>query len=127
MRNPTLRRSLLVAVFAAVGAGGCSTSISADDYDRSCEVDNDCVAVTEGERCLIERCGCPFTAINAADADQYAADLESLVCTDPFNHLGPVCLCIESVAVCDSGTCVSVRVPEEEIDEETSTPAQEDG
>jgi hypothetical protein len=88
---------------------GCSTSISVADYDTSCEVDADCVPVAEGERCDIRRCGCPSSAINRADEEQYREDLAALVCADPFVDFGPECLCAELVAICDGGTCASVQ------------------
>ncbi len=106
MTSRTVVYFLAVALLAIAGATGCSTSISASDYDRSCEVDADCFAVPEGEQCQIERCGCASTAINVAEAEQYSTDLNSLVCMDPFVGFGPVCDCLGSVAVCQSGVCV---------------------
>ena len=50
---------------------GGSVTISASEFDRSCEEDGDCVAVFEGNVC--ESCTCPNTAIAMKDAQTYAS------------------------------------------------------
>jgi hypothetical protein len=112
MTNRTALNFLGIALVTMNGVLGCSTSISVDDYDRSCVVDTDCAIVVEGEKCLIERCSCPFTAINTAEVEQYKSDLDSLVCPNPLNDFGPVCACEGSVAVCESGVCVGASEPD---------------
>ena len=102
----SLRTLVGLISIATVGTTACSTSISVEDYDRACEVDADCVSVTEGDKCLIERCGCSFTAISVRDEEQYRDDLNSLVCLNPLNDFEPVCGCLDSVALCEGGVCV---------------------
>lgn len=94
----------------------CSTAISADDYERSCDVDEECVGVPQGEKCIIERCGCPGEAINVVDAERFQADLDALVCPDPLNGFGDVCLCAASFPACINNRCeqVSGLPPREE-------------
>jgi len=86
---------------------GCPTAIDANDYDRSCDADEDCVVVADGEKCSLDRCGCGGTAINVNDLETFQTDLDALLCPNPLNDFGPVCICGEVFPVCDAGTCAS--------------------
>ena len=83
----------------AGGAGGArvkgdarlSCSMSASQYDNSCNVDSDCVAVPEGAPCDDDcRSVCPTSALNVRDAYQYLADLKALMAE---HNESPVCRC----------------------------------
>lgn len=100
--------------FLAVAAGlsltltltrcDCGGEIRAEDYDQSCDVDEDCAAVADGNKCDIERCDCPFTGINVAELERFRRDLEQIACVR--NPLGGVqCSCLGVEAACDEGTC----------------------
>lgn len=93
--------ALLLGAFTA----GCATSIDANTYDRTCEVDADCVVVADGDACNLERCNCPNSAISIVDQERFTADSEALVCLDPLVGLGPVCVCGDVLPSCDAGTC----------------------
>jgi hypothetical protein len=84
--------------------------IQASNYDRSCAVDSDCVAVAEGDVCTPCGVGCKNAAINVAARAQYQADVDrAFAATLParnecvttcryYNSQGPCCL---------SGQCVA--------------------
>jgi hypothetical protein len=100
MKSPRLVVLVALTLFAACDLG---TSISADDYNRQCTGDEECVPVAEGNKCNLERCSCPGTAINRDDVVRYQEDFGSLICVNP--SIGPVCLCAEVEGFCDDGTC----------------------
>jgi hypothetical protein len=58
-----------------VCADGQSMIVQASDYDQSCAVDSDCVAVSEGNACYPCALGCTNAAIRAAAYAQYQADV----------------------------------------------------
>ena len=58
----------------------CDAVISADDYDRSCTQDTDCIAVFEGE--ATNECReCAFSAINVAEQEAYVEALGPESCS----------------------------------------------
>ena len=80
----------------------CGQNISADDYDRACTVDNDCVGAWTGDAC--DYCGSPNAAISVEEARRYFADLDSLKesCLIDQNDLAD---CLFIPAECISGRC----------------------
>ncbi len=90
---------------SATGAIGPSCSMSASQYDNSCNVDSDCVGVPEGHPCA-RNCQsiCPTAALNARVAYQYLADLKALM---PAGNGGIVCNCpcIAAQPYCCRGIC----------------------
>lgn len=103
----------LVWFVAALFAAGCSSTISAADYDQSCVVDADCAVVTEGDKCNLDRCNCGNAAINASARADYEADVAALVCLTP-SLSSSACLCEQVTSVtCIEGTCAfgAVGVP----------------
>lgn len=79
--------------------------IEADNYDRSCETDEDCHLISTGEAC--SACQCSYSAVNERGYEQYQQDLEGVDCTP-----GPsVCDCAGPGAVhcasdgSDPGVC----------------------
>ncbi len=83
----------------------CGGAIRATDYDQSCTADEDCVPVADGEKCSIERCGCPDTAINVAEQERYERDLALTPCVlTPLNSAQCVCP-PDDGAVCNDGIC----------------------
>ncbi len=86
---------LLVTVLLA----GCSTTLDADDYERSCGRNSDCVAILVGDMC---ECSCDMSAINILDADRYQEDRDAISC-------GSDCgACPGALAVCRAGLCEAV-------------------
>jgi len=84
----------------------CSGSIFASDYDQTCETDEDCVIVNQGEKCAIERCSCGNAAINNSEFERYQAELESLVCVAPPPVSSAICVCGPSQEpVCSEAVC----------------------
>jgi hypothetical protein len=101
----TTFKPVFALLLGAFVAASCATSIDADTYDRTCEVDADCVVVAVGDACNLERCSCPNSAISIVDQERFIADSEALVCLDPLVGLGPECLCADVLPSCDAGTC----------------------
>jgi hypothetical protein len=87
------------ALFIRVGKT-CGT-ISAADYDQTCEVDADCVAEPEGNFCGSRTCtNCVSAVISAKAQAQYEADLASKIPTPS------ICPCPSGhPAVCNHGVC----------------------
>ena len=99
-----LRLLAVATVSLTLARCDCGGDIRAEDYDQSCDIDEDCVAVADGNKCDIERCGCPFTGINAEELERFQRDLDQIPCAR--NPLGGVqCSCISVEAACDEGTC----------------------
>lgn len=87
------------------GAGTCEARqavyVEADDFDRSCEIAADCVAVYEGEVC--SACQCPNAAINVDDAGEHGAALAAADCRVQE------CPCLGAAADCVDNICVFVE------------------
>lgn len=92
-----LLRLLAVATFSlSLARCDCGGDIRAEDYDQSCDVDEDCAAVADGNKC--------DTGINAEELERFQRDLDQIPCVR--NPLGGVqCSCIYVEAACDEGTC----------------------
>jgi hypothetical protein len=102
----------LVSVFAD-GAGCSSTStnacvgasmklIQASDYEQSCKVDSDCVAVGEGSACSPCALDCPNAAISKSAYAKYQADFSK---TPAASCFAPSSCGLESSPCCIGGTC----------------------
>jgi hypothetical protein len=87
----------------AGGAPACTTVV-ASDYDQSCAVDTDCVAVGEVTQCPASPCdGCPSEAINASAMAKYETAIAPDFASEPS---GQHCSCpCEGGAVCRNGKC----------------------
>ena len=87
------------------GDAGPSCSMSASQYDNSCNVDSDCVGVPEGDPCAGNCLSVCFTAaLNARVAHQYLADLRALMAADKDPILCQ-CPCIAAQPYCCRGSC----------------------
>jgi hypothetical protein len=88
------------------GDPGPSCSMSASQYDSSCNVDSDCVLVPEGAPCDGNCLSvCPTSALNARVAYQYLADLKALMAE---HNESPVCMCdCYAGPYCCHGICYS--------------------
>ena len=94
------RMAGVLAASLGVALAGCGHTISADDYDRTCAADADCVVIFTGDVC---GCGCNTGGINKKDLDKSEADRKAVTCVSR-----PVCgACQGTVAVCSSGKCAS--------------------
>jgi hypothetical protein len=81
---------------------GGVANIASADYDRSCSVDTDCVAVSEGNVCLPCLRMCPAGVVNQKVVQQYRSDLAQLSDPDPEVE----CHCpAEFVPCCIAGQC----------------------
>ena len=94
---------------SAVNAVACTDAnvqpIQASNYDQSCQMDDDCVAVAEGNFCVPGATFCPLSgAINKSAYAQYQADVaktNAAIC-------GAVGSCGYSLGpCCQSGTCAT--------------------
>jgi hypothetical protein len=85
------------------GASTCSV-VLASQYDQSCTVDSDCVAVGEVPSCPATACdGCTTAAVNKSAAAKYAAAFaQAFASSAPGTFCGCPC---ESGAVCRAGQC----------------------
>ncbi|HEX9621895.1 MAG TPA: hypothetical protein VF989_17235 [Polyangiaceae bacterium] len=75
---------LCVVKLAACTAMGLCTArdplyIEAENYERSCENEEDCRVIPTGEAC--SSCQCTFSAVNQRGYEQYVEDLEGVDCT----------------------------------------------
>ena len=74
----------------------CEPDINADDYDRSCSQDDDCMVIFTGPVC---DCNCDRAAINKSEREAYFEDREGPDC-------GVACgACQAADAICQGGTC----------------------
>jgi hypothetical protein len=76
--------------------------VDADDYDRSCVEDTDCMVITVGDIC---DCPCDFSAINGDDFSDYLDDKVDAACTDDCSPCPG-----DYEAYCDSGTCMAREI-----------------
>ena len=84
---------------------GPSCSMSASQYDNSCKVDSDCVAVPSGDPCVASCASiCSTAALNVRVASQYLADFRALV---PGGNDTVVCFCpcLAAQPCCRQGVC----------------------
>lgn len=87
----------------ATGDAGPSCSMSASQYDNSCNVDSDCVGVPEGQPCAGNCLSICYTAaLNARVAYQYLADFRALMPAD--ETIVCHCPCI-TAPYCCRGVC----------------------
>lgn len=95
----------LDALGAACAAEAGSPAIAASSYDRSCQVDSDCVAIGVGDPCYPCEVLCPGTAaINTSSMAQYTAD----VARSPAGGGHVACSCPlydPASACCSAGAC----------------------
>lgn len=81
------------------GGGSCESVVSADDFDRSCTVNADCLTVFEGPSTDACR-GCGFSAISASERDGYLSEI------GPESCIEGECLADCIAGELDRGTCV---------------------
>ena len=82
--------------------------IQASNYDRSCAVDSDCVAVAEGDVCTPCGVGCKNAAIIVAARAQYKMDVDRAVAATlaATNQCQTTCF-YSRYPCCVSGQCVA--------------------
>ncbi len=101
-RIPT--RSWLALVLLLVG---CSPTVTlkANDYDRTCSVDSDCVLVQVGEVCNSDGmvCSCNFGAVSKQGQEQHRADFEDTWCAFERKQCAPCPPGPEPI--CAGGSC----------------------
>jgi hypothetical protein len=89
---------------ASADSAVTKTTLSASEFDQSCDIDSDCVPVYEGSVCAA--CRCAEAAIATKDASQYAAELAERAksCPAPKETKCPPCDPAFPVASCDPTT-----------------------
>jgi hypothetical protein len=95
----------LVSLFLGALVPACAstnTVLDAEDYDQTCQMANDCVAVLVVDVCS---CGCAYGAISSSDFQKFQADVDAAreACGDAILDCGQ-CMSAPPVA-CTSGTC----------------------
>lgn len=113
MRHPTpssiarITALLLVCVAPSMSCAGCGLfpepEISVEDYDVSCSMNADCVAITEGSVC--DACTCSNAAINRSDEDLLQKDIDGIGRSCQPRTLLPCVPCQDVEPRCISGTC----------------------
>lgn len=81
-------------------------AVHADDFDRECNADSDCMLIEVGNKC---DCTCErIAAINKADREKYerahARAFDPDLSSTCGRNCGP-CASVEAVAVCQTGRC----------------------
>lgn len=94
-------------------------TIRAANYDQSCNVDSDCVAISEGNFCIPGAMNCPNAAINHGSKAQYLSDVantNAAFCSAPASCADPV-VCDGTVGPwCVNGTCSVSECPPALVD-----------
>ncbi|MFB6375005.1 MAG: hypothetical protein ABEN55_18230, partial [Bradymonadaceae bacterium] len=85
-----------------IDIGPSTTAVWADDFDRSCQSDDDCVPVIEGDVCS---CGCQISAINKEMYTSFKKARKRAA--DNCNQLPDCDSCGQPPSVaCSAGRCV---------------------
>ena len=89
-----------------------SCDFEPSDYDNSCQVDSDCVAVPQGDLCTQLTCeiGCKTGAVNARVAPAYKANVAARTAAQYAHWSSTVCHCPGATPVaarCRQGTCAN--------------------
>jgi hypothetical protein len=82
--------------------------IQASNYDQSCSVDTDCVAVAEGNFCVPGANNCLTAAVNKSAKSQYLSDVantNAAFCTAPVSCPSLVTCGTSTGPWCVNGTC----------------------
>jgi hypothetical protein len=87
----------IASLLAALLLSACGdTTISADDYRRSCSADAECTYISVGDVCS---CACEAAGIHIDDQARAAADRAAIECDTQCG----ACQAVE--AFCDQGQC----------------------
>lgn len=83
---------------------GNDTTLSANDYDRSCSNEDDCVAVLVGEMC---KCYCEYGAIARSARNKYERDRDSIDCHTGCETTQYDCVACEDppAIICQDNKC----------------------
>lgn len=88
--------------------------IQASSYDQSCNVDTDCIAISEGNFCVPGAMNCSNAAINKGSKTQYLSDVantNAAFCSAPGSCGAPF-VCDGNVGPwCVNGTCTVSECP----------------
>jgi hypothetical protein len=97
--------------------------IQASNYDQSCSVDTDCVAVAEGNFCVPGANNCLTAAINKSAKSQYLSDVantNAAFCSAPSSCAVPLTCEGSAGPWCLNGTCEMAVCPS--VDAGTDAP-----
>jgi hypothetical protein len=99
------------ALVAACTSATASTTISADEYDRSCTADSDCVRIYVGDVCGCMACA--GDAINAKDESKYENDfaLRKAACVRSVMCGAEECICTNIACVSNKCAVVTCHAP----------------
>lgn len=91
-----------VPISLLVMATACGSSVvDLADYDQTCSVDTECVAVPAGDVCA---CACDIAAVNGRDNAAYMSEWNSKSTTCSGADQCAVCPALP-LAICRSGKC----------------------
>lgn len=95
----------IASILSAVLLAACGdTTISADDYLRTCSADAECTAIAVGDVCS---CACDFAGIHIDDKARAAADRAEIECDSQCG----ACQAVEPYCDQDQGQCAVRLVP----------------
>lgn len=96
-----MNRIILLAFFFLVSCvQNSQETISAADFDQTCTVPSDCVAVKEGGKC----CSTTPSCINKGDTDAFNAEKSDAQCSAENDSCLPVVTLLRPT--CTDGACV---------------------
>ena len=106
MRGLRIRWSVVVVVAVATRVVGCGSTIAASDYDQSCKVDSDCVAVGVGDPCGTPCDTFPaFDVISRTAYQRYRYD--AVTAQESCSHCGTIQGCSGATQTTTSAYCVN--------------------
>jgi hypothetical protein len=98
----TIRSAFALMALGLVVHCAGSQTINVIDYNQSCSVDGDCVAIAAGDVC--DGC-CPNVSINKGDLATYRIDRESIDCDYENWGYGYDCGDCQLEAFCNKSRC----------------------
>ena len=95
----------------APDAGCTDGGVTASNYDQSCTLDSDCIAIAEGNSCSLCGFDCPSAAINVAGYGQYLADIAYTTAdlSGQRQACSNVCM-VKTAPCCAGGMCQACPV-----------------
>ena len=83
------------------------TSTDISQFDQTCSVDSDCVAVTNGNLC---GCACKNAALNIEDLDAWQAHYDDVYANCDPTYMPDCAACPPMEGYCEAGVC-QIRMP----------------
>ncbi len=106
--KPFALAAVACLLVACSSSSSHQANIAASDYDQSCQQDDECVAVYEGDVCACG--GCDNAAINASDSTAYSADRDAAQSTCPSGQQCFDGACAQAATLCVHGSCEAYQL-----------------